>query len=93
MQWIKSLFTTASVTNPLSIVVYGGFLFIGLYGYHEIRILQTELSMARQTRVVQGAARERLETLNEARNEQQQANIAIDNDDFIEWLDRMQRDD
>ena len=90
MQLLISLFTTGGRINPVAIAI---FVITLLYGYDELKDWQEKQSLVRQTNVIQGAARDRLNTLNEARNDQQEANNAISSNNFDDWLDRVQRED
>lgn len=90
MQFLISLFTSGGKINPIAILLL---IAVTFYGFDEWLDYRDKLSLARQCDVIQGASRQRLETLNEARNEQQQANDSINNNTFDDWLDRVQRED
>ena len=77
-----SLFTTAGALSPLAIIVYAGIAITGVYGYMKIDRLTDELEAARQARVVQEAAQDKAETLNEARNDEREAKEIIDSGNF-----------
>ena len=89
MQFLISLFTSGGKINPIAILLL---IAVTFYGFDEWLDYRDKLSLARQCDVIQGASRQRLDTLNEVRNEQQQANKLIDSDGYDSFLDKLQHD-
>lgn len=92
-QWALSLFTTGGKINPLAVVLLILTAFAALWTFNEFSHLRKELEIARQAQVVQDAAKDKVNNLNEARNELQNAEAAIDSGEFVDWLERVQRED
>ncbi len=92
-QLLISLFTTGGRPNPVALILFAVTIIGGIFAYQKITHLTAELELARQARVIQDAARDRADTLNEARNDQTDANQAIDDGSFNDWLERVQRED
>lgn len=93
-KWVMSLFTTGGKVNPLAVVLLVVSGLGVVWTYHEFRILQTELKAARQTRIIQDDAKEKLETLREAESDKDEVEEAIRTDSFNnDLLRRLQSED
>jgi hypothetical protein len=90
VQLLISLFTTGGKINPIAILI---FVFTALYGYDELKDWANERRIIADAKIVQDASQTKIDKLNEARNEQAEANTAINNGSFNDWLDRVQRED
>lgn len=87
-QMLISLFTTGGRINPIALIIFAATVVLG-YKHYILTMEHREL--ARQQQVVSKASEEKVKTLNEARNEQQEANKAIDNGEFDnDFLKRLQ---
>jgi len=90
-QLLISLFTTGGRINPIALVIFAATVLLG-YQYFNLRSEHYEL--VRQYEVLKDASKEKLNTLNGARNDQAQAADAINNGTFDnEFLKRLQFDD
>ena len=88
-QLVISLFTVGGRPNPLALMIFAATLFLG-YQYWSLKSEHYEL--LRQSEVVQDASKDKVQTLNEARNEQAEAAKVIDSGDFNnDYLKRLQQ--
>lgn len=91
MRWIRSLFTSAGQINPVAIALFS---VVGLFGYQHVTLKLEHRELVRQHNVLKAASKEKVNTLNEARNEQTEAMEAINNGSFDnDYLERLQLDD
>ena len=96
-QLFQSLFLTGDKPghkiNPFAIILLSGAVAVSIIGYYKITSLMSELEIARQARVVLDSSNDKVEKLNEARNEQEKSNSYAGTDAWHDWADRLQDGD
>lgn len=94
MNWFQpiiSLFTTGGRINPMALLV---FAITALLAYDHLKLTLKHRELLRQTKVIEVDSRQKIETLNEAKDEQKKAIEVIDNGKFDnDFLKRLQQSD
>lgn len=94
MSWFQpiiSLFTTGGRFNPLALIVFALTSFL-VYDHFKLTIKHREL--LRQSKVIEADTSQKIQTLNEARDEKEQAVKIINNGEFDnDFLMRLQQSD
>lgn len=86
-QLFISLFTTGGKPNPIALLIFAGTMFLGCQ-YWQLKSENRELM--RQSKVVMKSSNDKVEQLNEARNEQEKSNSYAGTDAWHDWADRLQ---